>query len=84
MIIEAGIFTKFDKAIIKSNKEANAPLEWLTGETPDISEYMNFQFWDGVLYYKERAETGVNKIGQFLQMASNVGNSMCYNILPDG
>jgi hypothetical protein len=56
------------------------PLEWLTGETPDISEYLDFQFWDWV-YYKEQAGTGVNKIGRFLGVASNVGNSMCYNIL---
>ena len=56
------------------------PLEWLTGVTPDISEYLDFQFWDWVCY-KEQAGTGVNKIGRFQGVALDVGNPMCYNIL---
>lgn len=41
---------------------------------------MDFVFWDWV-YYKDNAGYGVNKIGKFLGVASNVGNSMCYHIL---
>ena len=35
------------------------PLEYITGETPDISEYLDFTFYDWVTY---RANSGLGEI----------------------
>ncbi len=40
--------------------EGRAPIEQLTGETPDISEYLDFSFYDWV-WYKDNAGVGDNK-----------------------
>jgi hypothetical protein len=55
-------------------------MEQITGETPDISEYLDFGFYDWV-WYKDNAGIGENKIGRWLGVSHRVGNLMSYWIL---
>ena len=45
--------------------QGKTPLELLTGETSDISKYLDFGWYDRV-WYKEDAGLGETKLGQFL------------------
>ena len=60
--------------------EGRTPLEQLTGETPDISEYLDFSFYDWV-WYKDNAGVGDNMFGRWLGVSHRVGNLMSYWIL---
>jgi len=56
------------------------PLENVTGETPDISEYLDFGFYDHV-WYKDNAGLGETLPGRWLGVSHRTGRLMCYNIL---
>lgn len=62
------------------NLDGRTPMEQITGETPDISEYLDFGFYDWI-WYKDNAGLGENKIGRWLGIAHRVGNLMSYWIL---
>ena len=63
------------------NLGGRTPIETLTGETPDISEYMDFGFYDWVVF-KEDAGVSNATIGRFLGIASGIGSLMSYWVLP--
>jgi hypothetical protein len=42
-----------------------AQIELLTGETPDISEFLDFGFYDWV-FFKENAGLGPEALGRYL------------------
>jgi hypothetical protein len=56
------------------------PIEIITGETPDVSEYLDFGFYDWVSY---RANAGLGKpeVGRWLGVSHRVGQLMSYWIL---
>jgi hypothetical protein len=56
------------------------PLQDVTGETVDISEYLNFGFYDHVSY-KENAGLGATLIGRWLGVSHRVGGLMSYWVL---
>ena len=56
------------------------PLEAVTGETIDISEYLDFGFYDHVSY-KENAGLGMTAIGRWLGVSHRVGGLMSYWVL---
>jgi hypothetical protein len=56
------------------------PLQDVTGETPDISEYLDFGFYDHVSY-KENAGLGTAAIGRWLGVSHRVGGLMSYWVL---
>jgi hypothetical protein len=56
------------------------PLEEVTGETLNISEYLDFGFYDHVSF-KENAGLGVTSIGRWLGVSHRVGGLMSYWIL---
>ena len=58
------------------------PLECITGETPDISEYIDFGFYDWVLF-RTNAGLGPAEIGRWLGVSHRVGQLMSYWILPE-
>jgi hypothetical protein len=62
--------------------DGRTPMEQVTGETPDISEYLDFGFYDWV-WYKDNAGLGDNCIGRWLGVAHRVGNLMSYWILTE-
>ena len=52
-------------------------LEKLTGETPEISEYLDFTFYDWC-WYNDNAGLGETKLGQWLGVSHCVGSLMSY------
>jgi len=69
------------------------PLEKLTGQTPDISPFLQFQFYDPVYYASDSrlsnnskpsfpSETAEGK-GCFVGISDNVGDAMTFKILTD-
>ena len=58
------------------------PLEELTGETPDITEYLDFGFYDWC-WFKENAGLGPEALGRWLGVSHRVGNLMSYWILKE-
>ena len=58
--------------------DGRTPLESTTGETPDISELLDFEFY-GVFKYHGRNSGGTeNDLGRWLGVAENVEQAMCY------
>jgi hypothetical protein len=62
--------------------------EDVTGETPDISEWVDFDFYDWVWYHDPpdtMAETTeeIRKLGKWLGVANRVGSALTYWILTD-
>ncbi len=60
--------------------EGRVPIEKITGETPDISEYLDFGFYDWVTY-KPNAGLGKLRVGRWLGISHRVGQLMSYWIL---
>jgi hypothetical protein len=61
--------------------DGRTPLGDLTGETPDISQYLDFGWYDWV-WFKENAGLDVPKLGRFLGIANSSSNIMTFHILP--
>jgi len=58
------------------------PMEEITGETPDISEYIDFDFYDWVWYIDNpNDKEEPPKLGRWLGVAENYGASMCFFVL---
>lgn len=64
-----------------SHSQGRTPLEIITGDTPDISEYLDFGIYDWVLY-KDNAGYSETKLGRMLGVSHRVGPMMSYWILP--
>ena len=62
--------------------EGRTPLEIITGETPDISEYLDFDFYDWVLY-RSNAGLGEVEVAKWLGVSHRVGRLMSYWLLPE-
>jgi hypothetical protein len=60
--------------------EGRTPIEQITGETPDISEYLDFGFYDWI-WYRDNAGVGDNMFGRWLGVSHRIGNLMSYWIL---
>ena len=63
------------------HSNGRTPIEIITGDTADISEYLNFGLYDWVLY-KNNAGYSETKIGRMLGISHQVGPLMSYWILP--
>ena len=72
-----------DNITSNSSKYCNGrtPLEIVTGETPDISEYTDFGFYDYVTF-RQNAGLGQPELGRWLGVSHRVGQLMSYWILP--
>ena len=56
------------------------PIELVTGETVDISEYLDFRFYDQVWYHKN-AGLGERLHGRWIGVSHRIGSLMSYYIL---
>ena len=56
-------------------------LEALTGETPDISQYLYFGFYNRS-WFKEYAGLGETKLGTFVVFSHHIGSLMSYWFSP--
>ncbi|KAI2502013.1 Reverse transcriptase (RNA-dependent DNA polymerase) [Fragilaria crotonensis] len=61
--------------------EGRTPLEIITGDTPDISEYVDFDFYDWVLF-KGNAGLGAVEVARWLGVSHRIGRLMSYWLLP--
>ena len=73
----------------RSSLENRTPIEAMTGETPDISDYVDFDFYQFVIYYDpndpDEDGKGRRKLGRWLGPTRNVGQGLCYYLLkPNG
>ena len=68
-------------ASFAADLQRHTPIEALTGETPDISQYLDFGIYDRV-WFKEDAGLGKTAKGRFLGVSHHVGSLMSYWILP--
>ena len=68
---------------VTSSKYAKGrtPIEHISGNTPEITEYLDFSFYDYVVH-KPNAGVGAPEIGRWLGVAHRVGPDMSYWILP--
>ena len=68
---------------VSSSRYANGrtPIEILTGETPDITEYLDFSPYDWITF-KQNAGLGEPQLGRWLGVSHRVGPLMSYWILP--
>ena len=60
--------------------EGCIPVTNVTGDTADISEYLDFGFYDQV-WFKDNAGASPPRPGRWLGVASRTGRLMCYHIL---
>jgi hypothetical protein len=60
--------------------DGRCPLERITGETVDISEYLDFGFYDWI-WYRENAGLGETKIGRWLGVSHRIGTLMSFWVL---
>jgi len=67
-------------ASFSGDLDGRTPVEYVTGETPDISEYLDFGFYDRV-WYRDDAGLGETKLGRFLGISHQIGTLMSYWIL---
>ena len=60
--------------------QSGIPREGVTGETEDISEYLDFGFYDEV-WYKDNGGLSPQQPGRWLGVSHRTGRLMCYHIL---
>jgi hypothetical protein len=60
--------------------DGGIPLQKVTGETVDISNYLDFGFYDHVVY-RDNAGLSESKIGRWLGVAKNVGTMLTFYVL---
>ncbi len=60
------------------------PHELVVGRTPDISEYLDFGWYDNEWYYDQDAPfpTESRKLAKWIGVAHRVGQALCYYLLP--
>ena len=58
------------------------PLEIITGETPDISQYLDFEFYDWALF-RSNAGLGEVELARWLGVSHRVGRLMSYWVLQE-
>jgi len=77
IIWEAQIYTR------TVHKGHCIPLEALTGDTIDISEWTEFEFYDLVVYWDNRDGEAGQGIGRWLGPSHYIGSALCYYILTE-
>jgi len=66
--------------------QERTPYECITGNTPDISEWLDFNFYDWCWFWNAPVQdlTDVRAdLGRFLGVAHRIGSDMCYWVLTD-
>ena len=61
------------------------PLQYLRGVTPDISAYLQFTFWQPILYLDHEAEwpSSKERSGRWIGLAQGIGDLLTFWILDD-
>ena len=70
---------------IPRGRDGRTGYEQITGRTPDISEYLDFEFWDLVWYWPhEKPNVGQTRgdLARWVGVANRIGSDMCYWLIP--
>jgi hypothetical protein len=68
---------------LRANRiDGGIPLQGITGDTTDISNFLEFGFYDRV-WYRDNAGLGEIKPGRWLGVAHHIGSIMSYYILEE-
>ena len=62
-------------------KHGRTGLERLTGDTVDISEWIEFEFYDLIRYWDTRDKDNKSSIGRWLGISHHIGSALCYWVL---
>jgi hypothetical protein len=76
LIYEAVLMSRMSKG-----SDSRPGIEVLTGDTVDISEWLDFEFYDLVWYWHLPGDDDNPRIGRWLGVAHRIGSDMCYWIL---
>lgn len=79
LVYEAEILSRLSRG-----PDGRTGLERLTGDTPDISEWMDFGFYDLVWYHDQPhpdLTDDSRKLGRWLGVSHRVGSDLCYWIM---
>ena len=68
MVHEAKIMS-----FLPSSEWGRTPYEEVTGDTPDISEYLDFDFYDPVYFIQQTGDDETPRIGRWLGVSHRVG-----------
>jgi len=61
----------------------HTPYKMITGNTPDISKFLEFTWYQPVWYYAADVFPQENKLlGRWIGIAHRVGQAMCFQVLP--
>jgi hypothetical protein len=59
---------------VRSAPYNRSPIETITGDTPDTSEYIEFDFYQWVKYREQTDKDNPIQIGQWLGIAHDLGS----------
>ena len=78
LVYESEILSRMSRA-----PNERSGIEQLTGETPDISEWLDFSFYDLVWYHVASNDTSTDsrQLGRWLGVSHRVGSALCYWVL---
>ena len=71
--------------LLPRNPSNRTGYEMVTGKTPDISEFCDFDFWDLVWYFPgthPSVSAADRCLGRWAGVSHNIGSDMCYWIIP--
>ena len=68
-----------------SRNNGRTPIEVQTGETPDISALLLYDFYEAIYYYDPQRSFPDSKegLGRFVGVAEHVGDALCFRVLLD-
>ena len=75
MVWEAEIYSR------TSGKDGRPALELLTGDMIDISEWLEFEFCELVLFWNKHSDYTKPMLGRWLGVSHRIGSAICYLIL---
>jgi hypothetical protein len=81
--------SRIRELVARTNLNDRSAIEVMTGETPDISTFTDFDFYQFVIYYDPNDSDddgkGRRKLARWLGPSESVGQALCYYLLkPNG
>ena len=70
-------------SMIARGKDGIPGLEKLTGDTCDITEWLDFGFYDRVWFHDQPGELEGPKPGRWLGVSHRIGSALCYHVLTE-
>lgn len=67
-------------SLIPRGRQNRSGYEIITGKTPDITEYLDFDIWDLCWYHREDSPDK-RDVGRWLGISHRIGSDMCYWVM---